>query len=386
MKVLCCSTPMEGVFGPFVPLGRALLAAGHDVLVATGADFEPRVRGEGFATAVAGPTAMEGAMTAMGDPAVATALDGEHWHFGAAMFGAVIAPAKLPALRLLADEFEPDLIVHAPVDLAAPLLAAERGLPSVTYGFGQPLEPRLIEAFAERVAPLWRAAGLEPDPYAGLYRGRYLDPCPPSLQPEPSAVTAIAEPMRPEIPGDPNAPLPGWADTLGGRPVIYLSLGTVPLFNQPDKFDMLLAGLAHEDLELVVTISELNDPAALAARPDNVHVERWLPLAPLLPRCDAVVCHGGSGTTLAALAAGLPMVLVPQGADQHVNAEACERAGVARVFSGDAVSSTAVRDAVMAILEPGSAEQAVAHRIAAEIKAMPSAAHVVAHLFAPASA
>ena len=128
MKVLCSSTPMEGVFGPFVPLGKALLAAGHDVVVATGPDLEQRVRREGFATAVAGPAAMEGAMAAMADPAVANAPGGEHWHFGAAMFGAVIAPAKLPALRQLADDYQPDLIIHAEVDIAAPLLAAERGL------------------------------------------------------------------------------------------------------------------------------------------------------------------------------------------------------------------------------------------------------------------
>lgn len=99
MRVLCSTTPMEGVFAPFVPLGKALLAAGHEVLVVTGPDLLPRVAREGFATRAAGPTAMEGAMAAMGDPAVAAAPEGEPWHFGGAMFGAVIAPAKLPALR-----------------------------------------------------------------------------------------------------------------------------------------------------------------------------------------------------------------------------------------------------------------------------------------------
>jgi UDP:flavonoid glycosyltransferase YjiC (YdhE family) len=307
MKVLCSSTPMEGVFGPFVPPGKALLAAGHDVVVATGPDLEQRVRREGFATAVAGPATMEGAMAAMADPAVASAPEGEHWRFGAAMSGAVIAPAKLPALRQLADDYQPDLIVHAEVDVAAPLLAAERGLPSVTYGFAQPLDPNMLAALAERVAPLWRSAGLNPDPYAGIYRDRYLDPCPASLQGERGPAAAAAEPIRPEVPGDPAASLPDWATALGGRPVVYLSLGTVPLFNQPDRFETLLADLAYEDLNVVVTVSELNDPAALGPRPANVHVERRLPLAPFLPSCDVVVCHAGSGTTLAALTAGLPL-------------------------------------------------------------------------------
>lgn len=376
MRVLCSSTPMEGVFTPFVPLGRALLAAGHEVLVATGADLEARVAREGFATAVAGPTAMEGAATAMADPAAVNAAEGEHWHFGGAMFGAVIAPAKAPPLRQLADDFQPDLVVHPPVDLAAPLVAVERGLPSVTYGFGQVLEPQLLDALAERVAPLWRDAGLEPDPYAGLFRCRYLDPSPPSMQGHRGPAAAVAAPIRPEIPGDPAAPLPEWAGSLGGRPVVYLSLGTVPFFNQPERFLTLLAELAHEDIELVVTVGELNDPAALGAQPPNVHVEQWLPLAPLLPRCDAVVCHAGTGTTLAALTAGLPLVLVPQGADQFTNAAACELVGVARVLQPAAISSTAVRDAALGILQHDSTEHEVARRIAAEITSMPSAIEV----------
>ncbi len=380
MKVLCSSTPMEGVFTPFVPLGRALLAAGHEVLVATGADLQTRVAREGFATAVAGPTAMEGAMTAMVDPAVAAAPEGESWHFGGAMFGAVIAPAKLPVLRRIADDYRPDLVVHAPVDLAGPLLAAERGLPSVTYGFGQVLEPELIAALADRVAPLWRDAGLDPDRNAGIYRGRYLDPCPPSVRLDRGPAAGIAEPIRPEVPGDQHAPLPEWVQSLGERPVVYLSLGTVPLFNQPDKFMTLLADVAHEDIDLVVTVGELNDPAALGTQPSNVHIERWLPLAPLLPRCNAVVCHAGSGTTLAALTSGLPLVLVPQGADQFANAAACQRAGVARVLRPDALSSAAVRDAVVEILRPGSTEQDVARRVEAEIASMPSAAEVARHL------
>jgi UDP:flavonoid glycosyltransferase YjiC (YdhE family) len=68
---------MEGAFGPFVPLGRALLDAGHELVVATGPDLERRAREHGFAAAVAGPTAMEGAVAAMSDPAVTGAGDGE---------------------------------------------------------------------------------------------------------------------------------------------------------------------------------------------------------------------------------------------------------------------------------------------------------------------
>jgi UDP:flavonoid glycosyltransferase YjiC (YdhE family) len=379
MRVLCSTTPMEGVFAPFVPLGKALLAAGHEVLVVTGPDLLRRVAREGFATHAAGPTAMEGAIAAMGDPAVTAAPDGEPWHFGGAMFGAIIAPAKLPALREAAEQFRPDLIVHPPVDLAAPLLATQLGLPSVTYGFGRPMDNHHVNAFATRVAPLWEQNGLDPDPCAGLYRCRYLDPSPPMLQGEPTGADPVRRPLRAELPGDSASPLPGWA-SANQRPLVYLSLGTVPFFNQPDKFRLLLADLSKEDIEVAVTVGELNDPAALGEQPTNVHVERWLSLASLLPRCSAVVCHAGSGTTLAALVCGLPLVLVPQGADQFTNAAACEAAGVATVLRPHQLSSEAVRDAVRAVLTDGSQQAAAARRAANQIAAMPDAVQVAKDL------
>ncbi len=381
MRVLCCTPPMEGALGPVLPLARALVEGGHELIVATGPDLQDRVAEQGLEAALAGPGAMEGALAAMADPAVGEAGADHHLQFPAAMFGAVIAPAKLPALRELADAFEPDLLLHPPVDLAAPLLAAERELPSVCYGFGHPLEPPMLSAMAARVAPLWSQAGLEPDPHAGLYRHRYLDPCPPGLRGDRGAAEPVAEPIRPEVPGDPEAALPGWAERLGERPTVYVSLGTVPLFNQPSRFQLLLEHLVREEVELVVTISDLHDPAALGELPATVHVERWLPLAPLLPRCDAVLCHAGTGTTLAALAAGLPLVLVPDGADQFTNAAACLRAGAARVIEPGEVSAAAVREAVAAVLGGGSGERAAAEMLAAQIAAMPSAAEVAGGLF-----
>lgn len=379
MRVLCSTTPMEGVFAPFVPLGKALLAAGHEVLVVTGPDLLPRVAREGFATRAAGPTAMEGAIAAMGDPAVTAAPEGEPWHFGGAMFGAIIAPAKLPALREAAEEFRPDLIVHPPVDLAAPLLATMLGLPSVTYGFGRPMDDHHVTAFATRVAPLWEQNGLEPDPCAGLYRYRYLDPSPPILRGEPTAADPVSRPLRPELPGDPTATLPDWASRTQ-RPLVYLSLGTVPFFNQPEKFRLLLADLAAEDIDIAVTVGDLNDPAALGEQPPNVHIERWLPLAPLLPLCSAVVCHAGSGTTLAALVSGLPLVLVPQGADQYTNAAACEAAGVATVLRPHQLNSAAVRNAVLAVLANSSPKAVSARLAATQIATMPAAEQVAKEL------
>ena len=382
MRVLCSTTPMDGVFGPFIPLGRALAERGHEVIVATGANLQGRVTESGLEFVEAGLSAMDGMIAAMADADVKRALAGDRIAFPAAMFGSVHPGAKLPALRELAALRPLDLVVHPPVDLSGPLLAAELGAASVCYGFGQPFDPKVVAATAARARRLWEAAGVDPDPCGGIYRGRYLDPRPPRLRaggtvPAASGTRAI----RPEIPGDPGAALPAWADQLDNRAVVYVSLGTAPLFNRPEKFAPLLAGLAGEkEVEVVVTVSELNDPAALGDLPATVHVERWLPLAPLLRRCDAVICHGGTGTMLAALTAGLPLVLAPQGADQFDNARACQQAGAARVLMPEQVTPTAVRDAVRAVLAAGSPEHAAAQALAREIAVMPSAAEVAKDL------
>ena len=266
-------------------------------------------------------------------------------------------PELLPELRRLAEEFGPDAVVHPPVEMASPIVASERGIPSVTYGFGQVLPEAMVAASAARVAPLWEAAGLAADPLAGLYLDCYLDPCPSSLRLGAVAPARVVQPLRPEIAGGGTETLPADIAALGAGPVLYVSLGTLPIFNQLATFDMLLETVAAEDLDVVVTIGPNNDPEALDV-PSNVHVHRWLPLRALLAHSDAVVCHGGSGTTLAALHAGLPLVLVPQGADQFENALACEQAGAAQVLRPDVLDSVAVRDAVLTVIGEASGERA----------------------------
>ena len=79
---------------------------------------------------------------------------------------------------------------------------------------------------------------------------------------------------------------------------------------------------------------------------------------------------------IGALAHGLPLVLVPMGADQPLNAKRCEALGVARVLdAGEATPATACQ-AVTAVLADQTHRQA-AKRMRDEIAALPGPAHAV---------
>ncbi|HEU4785202.1 MAG TPA: nucleotide disphospho-sugar-binding domain-containing protein, partial [Ktedonobacterales bacterium] len=81
-----------------------------------------------------------------------------------------------------------------------------------------------------------------------------------------------------------------------------------------------------------------------------VHIERYIPQALLLPRCDLVITHGGSGSVMGALAHGVPLGLIPLNADQPLNAERCVALGVGRVIGMGDIAPEAARDAVAEML------------------------------------
>jgi MGT family glycosyltransferase len=162
--------------------------------------------------------------------------------------------------------------------------------------------------------------------------------------------------------------LPDWVADLPPLPTVYVSLGTI--FNQNlDVFRAILDGLRDLRVNVVVTIGTDNDPAALGPQPAHIRVERFISQSLLLPHCDAVVNQGGTAI-LPILAAGLPVLVLPQGANQFHNADACVAAGVGRRLLPGKVSPASVGGEVQALLDqPAYRENA--RRIAEEIEAMP---------------
>lgn len=176
----------------------------------------------------------------------------------------------------------------------------------------------------------------------GIRSATYLDVCPPSLRSDGEPGWQRIQQLRP-VAGEPAAGerLPGVFTALPYPQTIHLTLGTI-FHEAPGVFETAIAGLRELPFNLVVTTGPGADPARFGPQPPHVLVEPYLPHTLLLPRCRLVVSHGGAGIMFGALAHGLPQLILPQGADQFMNAALCARAGVALALAPDEFSAEAV--------------------------------------------
>ena len=203
-------------------------------------------------------------------------------------------------LDSLIDRYQPDVIVHEVAEFAGLLVATAHGIPYVDLSYGSLIGSSLLRAAGEAAAPHWRARGLEPHPVAGLFRYLYVDTCPPSLQSPEIASVAAVQRLRPAAAERPDVDPPDWLDRLDSAAIVYLTMGTVWNRNL-DVFRTVIEAVRDEDIALIVTVGRHNDPASLGPQPDDVLVHQYIPQGVLLPRCDAVITHGGSGTLLVLL-------------------------------------------------------------------------------------
>ncbi|MFL6181928.1 MAG: glycosyltransferase, partial [Actinomycetes bacterium] len=369
MRVLLTCRPLAGHYRPMLPLARALAAAGHEVAFASGEPVSGEAEAEGFTAFRAGlglDTVEPLARSIRQRAAALPPSQIRHFVFTELFVRVELEPRANDLLQVV-ERWAPHVVVHDVADFAAPLVATIIGVPYVEHSFGPAIQNDVLRAAGDATAPYWTSHGLEPHPLGGFYRYLYLDVCPASLQLF-GALTGTVQGIR-TIDTQPPQTRPTWLDALRGQPIVYITLGTV--YNQNlGLFQVLLDGLRDEPLNIVVTVGKQNDPAALGRQPPNIHVHQYIPQELLLPHCAAVATHGGAGSTLGALAFGLPLLLVPQGADQFYNADRVVAAGAGIQLLPDSLNADSVRDAISLLLHDHTFREA-ADRIKNELDAMP---------------
>jgi UDP:flavonoid glycosyltransferase YjiC (YdhE family) len=361
VRILVTTTPGLGHILPVRRLAEHLVDRGHELRWVVGPGNVDVLVDGGFDVTEAGiPVAERQAEFARRYPDASSLPERERRAVAfSKLFGELAAPPMLEALLPLVQRWRPDLVLHDAAELAGPLVAAASDIRSVCHGFGELVPEPSVRRAGEQMAPLWEDLGLAPDPYAGCYRGLYIDIYPPSLQS--SASTHVAEVQR-------CRPAEGVAASGG---LVYVTFGTVWNVIDPG-FRAAVDAASREAEEVLVTVGPFGDPSALGAVPGNVTVERFVPQSEVLPRSAAVVCHGGSGTVLASLAHGVPLLCLPRGADQFANAANLDRLGAGLTLLGpDAVDRDALANALHRLLEtPGPKSTAAA--LSEEIAHMPA--------------
>ncbi|MET1075774.1 MAG: glycosyltransferase [Umezawaea sp.] len=367
MRILLATTSGAGHFGPLLPFGAAFRALGHDVRVAAPRSFSASVVRAGYPYLPCDDVPPE-ELAAAYEGAESKTTDEQNL-MAARVFTELAPRAILPGMLAAFSDWRPDLLVREFGELGSFIAAEMNGVPQIQVLVGlRRFHDTMKPVVTTHLGPLAAANSVSVDRLWTLPNASLV---PPSFdEPGADVIHRFRDDALPPVPSTPDTPL------------VYVSFGTVSAaipFARKAFIDSVRA-LADLPLRLLVTIGTEGDPADWTWVPDNVRVERWVPQHEALRAASAHVSHGGMGSLLGALTAGVPAVVVPQFADHPDNAERLSALGaglrVGTTGMGEPVDPDALRAAVLRVLDEPSF-RAAAQRAAREIAALPTAGNAL---------
>ncbi|KJS55162.1 glycosyltransferase [Streptomyces rubellomurinus] len=363
MRILFTGPASPGHLFPLVPFAQALRAAGHDVLFAGQRPMDPLLT-SGFPTVEIGDgrDMRELFVDFRGGQPMTYGSDAmthdERMDMAAGAFAHAARPS-FDGLLATAADWGADLLVHAAFQAVAPLVAAKLKIPLVMQNYGIPSGRDTNARFLPKLADLYEQHGV-----AGPVESTVLNLGP--LGGDPEGLRARY------IPYNGTGSIPAEFLRPAERRRVLVTLGSVVVgINGVGGVSRLIEAADQVDAEFLLAVGDA-DLTALGALPANVRPVPWIPLAALVRHSDAVVHHGGAGTTLTTLDAGLPQLVLPQGADNFMVADALVEAGI-----GLRSSSAEVDAAVLDRLLNDPAVRAAAEDVRATNTALPSPAELV---------
>ena len=338
-RYLAYTTPSRGHLYPIVPMLTELRRRGHSVVVRTLAEEVGRMRDLGFSAA---PIAAAIEARALDDWSAKSQTEALA-HATRTFIDR--AAHEVPDLRAAIAAEAPDALLVDVNAWGATAAAETAGLPWALFSpyclplpsrdvppFGLGLAPRpgalgkLRDAIVRRVVhrvinrqlPSLNAmrAGVGARPIARMEEYAAAAPLVLALTSEPFEYPHRDWPRSVRLVGpgiwDPPSEPPPWLDE-SSEPLVLVTASTE---RQDDERLIVtaLAALRDEPVRLVVTTAAIA-PERFPPQP-RARIERFVPHGPLLARAAVVVCHGGMGITQKALAAGVPVCVVPFGRDQ----------------------------------------------------------------------
>jgi hypothetical protein len=352
-----------------VPLACAMRDAGHDVLVATAGDALA-VRVDGVPVEDVAPTFRFGRVawqTMLRHLLIAKAeLAGKAGTRGVSLLFGAVNEEMADGVVALADRWAPDLVVHEPLAAAGALAAAHRRVPAVLHENSLYDGAELVRVTAARLSAALGRHGVDALPASAATL---------TIAPASMVNGRVGWPMR-CVPYSGEGNMPTWLREPSERPRIAVSRSTVGGPGSSSLMSAVVAAAARVDAEFIVVRPD-RKVARRGTLPGNVRTVEWVPLTGLLPTCAGIVHHGGAGTVLGAVAAGVPQLVVPGAGDRTHNARLVAARGV-----GLAVAAKDITAAALTRLITDAALASAAAEVRREIAAMPPPEQLLPQLHA----
>jgi UDP:flavonoid glycosyltransferase YjiC (YdhE family) len=392
MRILIVTWGWRSHFYCLAPLGWAMQAAGHEVRVASHPSLTGAICSAGLAAVPLGPdldfahvfAGRIGKVGRLDDAASQTPQRDGRLEPAITADGGVVrfADALLDDLVAFGREYRPDLLVWEPFNIAAAVAAAALDVPGVLQLWGPDSSVTLRMDAPAVIGPLSHRFGLDPA-RVKLTGTAILDPVPAPMQ---VALSGPSHPVR-FVPYNGVAVVPEWLRRPPRRPRVCVTAGTMMAgAGLADRMDLpgIVRAVADLDVEVVVVV-ERAQQERLGGLPDNVRLaEAPLALRLVLPTCAALVQQGGAGTTMTALACGVPQLILPQVSDQHFNAERLAATGAGTWLVPAQADHRIIRDRVGELIGAGRWRES-AELMRERVCAMPPPATVVPVLAALAA-
>ncbi|KJK45045.1 hypothetical protein UK23_27580 [Lentzea aerocolonigenes] len=366
-RILVASMPFAGHVGAMAAVSHELVQRGHHVIAYTGAKYRHRFEGAEHLpwTKDFDDAELNKTFPAIGD---GKGVKANFANIRDVLVGTGAAQAK----DVLEAEF--DLVVTDHLAFGAAMAAETRNVPWATVAVtplvaSRPLVRAVSGLIADGMFNRMRAeVGLAPKKGAleAFYSPELL------LAQGTGELETVQPPPQTQFVGrligaTTRSDVPDWWPELDGRTVVHVTQGTLET-GADDLLKPAMKALEEHDALVVVTTG--GAPAeTLGTLPDNVRAAEFIPHDLLLPRTDVMITNGGWGGVLAALEAGVPMVVVPGQLDKAQVAKRVARAGAAVTRR----NPTKLREAVDQVLEePRHRERA--QELGRQIKAAGGAA------------
>lgn len=149
-------------------------------------------------------------------------------------------------------------------------------------------------------------------------------------------------------------------DELGDGPVIYIALGTI--FNDKGEFYRLCCeAFADVDYRVVMSVGNRTDMSQLGAVPGNFIVKPFVPQLQLLQRAALFITHCGMNSVSEGLWAGVPLLMIPQAADQFFVGRRVQRLGAGKMLRKTKLNAHRLRKAAQEVLAQPAFQQVSAN-------------------------